>query len=247
MKQVDLEKYGIDRNRLPRHIAIIMDGNGRWARQHGMPRSIGHREGAKSVRDIVETAGVIGIKYLTLYTFSEENWNRPKKEITSLMNLLQHLLRKEAEELNKNNVRLSFIGRLYKFPENVRAEMERAKNLTASNTGLNLTLALSYGGRSEIIDGIRKILADPSMSSQELSEDRFRKYLYDPELPDPDLLIRTSGELRVSNFLLWQIAYTEIWVTPVLWPDFRTEHLLQGIAEYQKRKRRFGRVDSTLY
>jgi len=242
LRRVDLEKYGIDSTRLPKHIAIIMDGNGRWAKQHGMPRSIGHREGAKSVRDIVETSSVVGIKYLTLYTFSEENWDRSKKEINSLMNLLTSLLRKETPELNKNNVRLSFIGRLHKFPERVRDEMEKAKSLTAANTGLNLTLALSYGGRSEIIDSIKKLLADPSISSQELNEGNFKEYLYDPKLPDPDLLIRTSGELRVSNFLLWQIAYTEIWVTPVLWPDFRTEHLLQGIAEYQKRERRFGRV-----
>lgn len=246
MRQLDLEKYGIDRERLPQHIAIIMDGNGRWAKQHGMPRNIGHREGAKSVRDIVETSSVIGIKYLTLYTFSEENWSRPPKEVNALMNLLTNLLRKETPELNKNNVRLLFIGRLYKFPEKVRTEIDKAKNLTAANTGLNLTLALSYGGRSEIIDGIKKILADQSISFQELNEDNFKEYLYDSKLPDPDLLIRTSGEFRVSNFLLWQIAYTEIWITPVLWPDFRAQHLLQGIAEYQQRERRFGRVKSNL-
>ncbi|MDI6840810.1 MAG: isoprenyl transferase [bacterium] len=236
---IDLAKHGIDKNKLPNHIAIIMDGNGRWAKNRGLPRIEGHREGIESVRDIVESCGDIGISNLTLYTFSEENWNRPMSEITELMKLLTHTLESELYELNKNKVRVQFIGRLHKLPYSVRTRMQKMIETTKNNTGLNLTLALSYGGRSEIIDAVRKIIRS---NVKRIDERTFKKYLYAPELPDPDLLIRSSGEQRISNFLLYQIAYTEIYITPVLWPDFRTAELIQAIQEYQRRKRKFGKI-----
>ncbi len=239
MKEIDLEKYGIDPKNLPRHIAIIMDGNGRWAKKRGLPRVEGHRKGVESVRDIVESCGVIGIKQLTLYTFSEENWYRPKPEVIALMKLLNELLDKELPEFMENNVKVSFIGRIYKLPRSLQRKIRKVEEATGKNTGLHLILAISYGGRDEIIDAVNKII---EAGLRKVNERIFRKYLYLPEMEDPDLLIRTGGEMRVSNFLLYQIAYTELWVTDVLWPDFRTEHLLQAIRDYQKRERRFGRV-----
>lgn len=230
---------------IPRHIAIIMDGNGRWADQHKLPRIAGHTAAMEAVRDIVKTCGELGIEYLSLYVFSSENWQRPKSEVRALMRLLKDTIRREVAELMKNNVRLSAMGRLSDLPSEARAELTKAINLTSQNTGLNLVLALSYGGRNEILDAIRKIAQDVSnknISLSEINSSKFKEYLYIPELPDPDLLIRTSGEMRISNFLLWQIAYTELWVTSVLWPDFRKEHLFQALKDYEKRERRFGKI-----
>ncbi len=237
MKNVDLKEYGINKEKLPTHIAIIMDGNGRWAEEKGLPRNKGHEQGVKSVRDIVETCGDIGIDYLTLYTFSEENWKRPRQEVFFLMRLLANLLDKELKELLRNNVKVKFIGRLHKLPKYVTNRIQKMTEKTKSNTGLTLTLAISYGGRSEIIDAVNQILKD---GIKEISEDIFRQYLYDPSLPDPDLLIRTASEFRISNFLLYEIAYTELFITPLLWPEFRTDQLLAAIKDYQKRERKFG-------
>lgn len=237
MRGIDLKKYKINKRRLPRHIAIIMDGNGRWAEQRKLKRIEGHREGIESVRNIIESCGEIGISYLTLYTFSEENWRRPITEIREIMGLLSNHLDSELPELNKNKVKVQFIGRLHKLGKDIRRKIKKMVDVTQNNTGLCLTLALSYGGRAEIIDAVRKIIRS---GVRRINEKSFKKYLYAPNLPDPDLLIRTSGEQRISNFLLYQIAYTEILITPVLWPDFRTAELLQAIYEYQQRIRRFG-------
>lgn len=239
MKNVDLSKYRIDKSRLPRHIAIIMDGNGRWAKEKKLPRIKGHKEGIESVREIVETCGAIDIPYLTLYTFSEENWCRPLTEIKEIMNLLYDHLESELYELNRNRVKVQFIGRLHKLSRKIRARMEKMVEITKNNTGLCLTLAISYGGRAEIIDAVHKII---NSEVKRINEKTFKKYLYTSNLPDPDLLIRTSGEQRISNFLLYQIAYSEIYISPVFWPDFRTNDLLQAIYEYQCRERRFGRI-----
>ncbi|MCK4351949.1 isoprenyl transferase [candidate division WOR-3 bacterium] len=238
MKGISLTKYNIDKARLPAHIAIIMDGNGRWAKKRHLPKIEGHKKGIESVRDIVESCGEIGIHYLTLYTFSEENWKRSVLEIRNLMHLLQEHLDKELDELNKDNVRVWFIGRLYKFPLSIRQRIQKMLTTTQNNTGLTLILALSYGGKAEIVDAVQKIINN---EIKKINENSFKKYLYAPKLPDPDLLIRTSGEQRISNFLLYQTAYTEIWVTDVLWPDFETPHLLQAIQNYQHRKRKFGK------
>lgn len=226
---------------IPEHIAIIMDGNGRWAEKRNFPRIAGHRAAVKPVKDVVRTCGELGVKYLTLYAFSTENWQRPKTEVKMLMNFLKETIRNEIDEINENNVRLLTIGRTGQLPSYVLKELRSAIEKTSANTGLNLILALSYGGRAEIIDAIKKLCKE-NTDPETLSEKLFSNYLYNPEIPDPDLLIRTSGEFRVSNFLLWQIAYTEIWVTKVLWPDFKKKHLLEAIGDYQKRERRFGRV-----
>jgi undecaprenyl diphosphate synthase len=230
---------------LPRHVAVIMDGNGRWARQRGLPRVAGHRAARKSVRDTVEAAAQLGLKILTLYTFSRENWNRPDDEVSALMGFLKDTLREELQDLSTNNVKLNAIGRLDELPEGVRAELENAIATLSSNDGLILNLALSYSGRTEIVDAVNKIVGlakAGEISAGDIDEAGFRRFLYSPELPDPDLLIRTSGEIRLSNFLLWQIAYAEIWITPVLWPDFRRRHLYQAIESFQVRERRFGKV-----
>jgi undecaprenyl diphosphate synthase len=239
------EKRILGAGNLPRHVAIIMDGNGRWAKRRGLPRIAGHRAGIKGVREAVKGCGNLGVEYLTLYTFSVENWRRPAAEVRALMTFLRQTLRNEVKELDRNNVRLRAIGRTEDLPEAVRAELERAMAGLDKNTGLNLVLALSYGGRAEILDASVALGADIAagrLDRKNVTEDVLRSYLYSADFPDPDLLIRTSGEMRVSNFLLWQIAYSEIWITDVLWPDFRRRHLYQGIAEYQKRERRFGRV-----
>jgi undecaprenyl diphosphate synthase len=237
MREIDLQKYHIDKTKLPYHIAIIMDGNSRWAKNKNLPTIEGHREGIESVRDIVESCGIIGIKYLTLYTFSEENWKRSPMEVREIMNLLYEHLESELDELNKNQVKVQFIGRLHKLPRKIQTRIEKMIFVTQNNKGLCLTLAISYGGRAEIVDAVKKIIA---LGVKKITAKSFKKYLYLPDLPDPDLLIRTSGEQRISNFLLYQIAYTELYITPTLWPDFRTTHLLQAIHNYQQRERRFG-------
>ena len=235
----------VDRTRLPTHIAIIMDGNGRWAEKKGLPRIEGHRVGVNCVKEIVRFCGDLGIGVLTLYTFSTENWARPEVEVKVLMSLLQRYLRREIEELNRNHVRLRAIGRLEELPLPVRKELENCVRVTSKNDGLILNLALNYGGRADIVDGARKLASDVKdgkLKLEDIDEELFSRYLYTSGLPDPELLIRTGGDTRVSNFLLWQISYAEIWVTAVCWPDFGKRHLLQAIVDYQKRERRFGKV-----
>ena len=235
----------LDPARLPRHIAIIMDGNGRWARRRHLPRVAGHRAGVAAVRSTVETAARIGIPALTLYAFSEENWKkRPKSEVDFLMRLLCRYLKAEIKTLNDNNIRLRYIGRQNELPEAVQREMTEARELTGSNTGMILTLALNYSARSEIVDAFRSLAAaaarNGGLGHLEVNEQLISEHLYTRDLPDPDLVVRTSGEMRLSNFLLWQLAYAEIYVTQTLWPDFRGLQLLEGIEEYQKRERRYG-------
>jgi undecaprenyl diphosphate synthase len=232
----------IDFSRLPRHIAVIMDGNGRWARGRNLPRIEGHRAGSKAVREIVEAAARLGIQVLSLYAFSRENWKRPRVEVSRLWRLLREFLRREDKNLMKNGIRLRVIGRREDIPPAVVREFERVEALTRANRHLTVVLALNYGGRTEIVDAARRLLAAGPAAADGLDEARFAGYLYTDGLPDPDLLIRTSGEMRVSNFLLWQIAYAELWMTPVLWPDFRRLHLLQAILEFQRRERRFGDI-----
>jgi len=233
-------------DKLPRHIAIIMDGNGRWAHERGlMDRIRGHEAGSQSVRVAVRACGALGVQALTLYAFSVENWNRPKPEIEALMGLLESFLQQELDEIRSNNVRLVVSGRISDMPESTQRILNDAIRESASNTGLILNLALSYGGRTEILDAVRRIAAEVqqgTLAASEISEEHIAARLYHPEIPDPDLLIRTSGEMRVSNFLLWEIAYTEIYVSPVLWPDFRRKHLYEAILNYQSRERRFGKV-----
>lgn len=228
-------------DRLPRHIAVIMDGNGRWAAQRHLPRVEGHRAGIESVRDIVETSARLGVGVLTLYAFSVENWKRPITEVSTLMSLLKRYLRLELKTLLQNNIRFKVIGRFEELPPDVQSELKAAEDRTASNTGMQFNIALNYGGRAEIVEAARRLLVS-GVAPGELDEARFAGCLYTAGQPDPDLLIRTSGEMRVSNFLLWQIAYAEIWVTETLWPDFRARHLLEGILEYQKRDRRYGGI-----
>jgi len=242
-----IERKIIKKGNLPRHVAIIMDGNGRWARKRGLPRVAGHRAGIKAVREVVKGCGNLGIEYLTLYTFSVENWNRPVREVNALMRFLRETLRNEVDDLDRNNVRLMTIGRIEDLPPSVRREMERAQRILDDNTGLTLVLALSYGGRVEIVEAMRKIarmVKQGKLSPEEIDLDTVSQNLYTDGMPDPDLLIRTSGEMRISNFLLWQIAYSELWITDVLWPDFRRKHLYEAIMAYQGRERRFGRVPS---
>ncbi|HEX9427488.1 MAG TPA: isoprenyl transferase [Candidatus Polarisedimenticolia bacterium] len=234
----------IDFERLPRHVAIIMDGNGRWARSRNLPRVAGHRAGIAAVRDVVETAARLGCQVLTLYAFSVENWKRPRYEIDTLMALLREYLKRELDTLQANNIAFNVIGRIEELNAKVRKELQTAIEATAANTGLLFNIALSYGGRAEIVDACNRILADGIGQGRPapIDETTFARYLYTAGQPDPDLLIRTSGELRISNFLLWQIAYAEIWVTETLWPDFRRPELLRAIVDYQKRERRYGRV-----
>ena len=234
----------VDFDRLPRHIAVIMDGNGRWAAAQGLPRVEGHRAGAASVHEIAEAAARLGIGYLTLFAFSSENWKRPASEVGRLWRLLRQKLAKEDGLLVKNDLRFRVIGRRQGIPGLVLREIERVEALTRENRRMTLVVALNYGGRDEIVDAARRILEDGRIAPDELDEKAFAARLSTEGMPDPDLLIRTSGELRVSNFLLWQIAYTEIFVTPVLWPDFRRKNLLEAVLEYQKRDRRFGDVRS---
>ncbi len=229
------------------HIAIIMDGNGRWARKRGLPRVIGHREGVESVREVVKICRDLHIKYLTLYTFSTENWKRPRAEVQTLMNMLEEMIVKETPELHKNNVRINAIGRLNELYPNAKMALDNALELTKNNKRLVLTLCLNYGGQGEIVDAVKKIImADrkKQINLEEFNEAEFTNYLYDPNLPPPDLLIRTGAEHRerISNFLLWQIAYSEIYFTRTLWPDFRKKEFLKAIEDYNKRERLFGAV-----
>ncbi len=238
-KQDELKKSGV----IPKHIAIIMDGNGRWAKQRGYSRVYGHKQGVKSVRDIVEACGQLGVKYLTLYTFSTENWKRPKSEVTVLMKLLIKALRDETDKLHENNVRLIASGNLKTLPDLVRKELLEAIERTKNNKLMTLNLAISYSGRWDILTAVKNILCDyenSKISLNDINENIFRKYLSTKDIPDPDLLIRTGGEFRISNFLLWQIAYTEIYIDNTFWPDFRREHLYKAIREFQNRERRFG-------
>nr|WP_277995799.1 isoprenyl transferase [Moorella thermoacetica] len=233
----------LDRERLPRHVAIIMDGNGRWARSRGLPRLAGHRAGVESLRDIVRACVDWGIGILTVYAFSTENWKRPHEEVEGLMNLLVEYLRRELAELRREGVQVRAIGRLESLPRQAREELERARKETAANKRLILNLALNYGGRSELVDACRRIatlVARGELDPGEIDEEVINNFLYTAGLPDPDLLIRPSGEMRVSNFLLWQLAYTEFWVTDIYWPDFRREDLRRALLDYQQRERRFG-------
>ena len=228
---------------IPAHVAIIMDGNGRWAKQRHLPRVEGHRQGAESVRNIVRAAGEAGVKYLTLYAFSVENWSRPKDEVDTLMKYLARYLKNEIGELTRNNVRLEVIGQIYRLPEFVQEQLEKTKAALAKNNGLTLILALSYGGRTEIIEAVRDIAAKVKagrLEPEEINEQVITQHLYTRNFPDPDLLVHTSGEMRVSNFLLWQISYAELVVTPTLWPDFRKPQFLEALEEYARRHRRFG-------
>ena len=231
----------IDQNQIPDHIAIIMDGNGRWARAKTLPRIAGHKQGVKAVRNITEICGELGVKYLTLYTFSEENWNRPQMEVSALMKLLVSSLKREVRDLDKNNVRFTVIGNVSKMDKFVQNELNEAIELTQNNDGLNLNLALSYGGRQEIITAFKRLYSQIN-SSDEITEAQFESHLYTANIPDPDLLIRTGGEMRVSNFLLWQIAYTEFHITNTFWPAFGRKELLMAISDYQQRERRFGKI-----
>ncbi|HKQ39534.1 MAG TPA: isoprenyl transferase [Verrucomicrobiae bacterium] len=228
---------------LPTHVAIIMDGNGRWARRRNLPRVEGHRMGAESVRTIVRVAGEIGIKYLTLYAFSVENWTRPKDEVDTLMKYLERYLRSETPELDRNNVRLEVIGQVYRLPESVQKELKKSIVTLSKNNGLTVVMALSYGARTEMVDAVRAIaekVEKGKLDPAEINETVISQHLYTRNIPDPDLLVRTSGEMRVSNFLLWQISYAELVVTPTLWPDFRKAQFFEALEDYARRERRFG-------
>jgi len=231
---------------LPRHVAVIMDGNGRWARERGLPHIEGHRRGAESVREIVRVSGELGIDYLTLYAFSTENWNRPKAEVTGLMRLLEFYLKQEVAELNKSNVRLTAIGRIQELPDSAQRQLQKSIDALKKNTGLTLVLALSYGSRAEVVDAVRSICREVKggrLDVEGIDEKVISQHLYTRSIPDPDLLIRTSGEMRVSNFLLWQISYAEMYVTETLWPDFREDAYMKALEDYSGRDRRFGRVN----
>jgi undecaprenyl diphosphate synthase len=231
----------VDFDRLPRHVAVIMDGNGRWAAQRHLPRVEGHRAGIESVRDVVECSARLGIQVLTLYAFSVENWKRPAMEVSTLMSLLKRYLRLELNTLIRNNIRFNVIGREGELARDIRNELKAAEAKTADSTGMLFNIALNYGGRAEIVEAAKRLLS-AGVRPEDLDEQRFAGFLYTAGQPDPDLLIRTSGEIRVSNFLLWQIAYAEIWVTDTLWPDFRKRDLLEAILAYQKRDRRYGGI-----
>ncbi len=229
--------------RLPKHVAIIMDGNGRWARKRRLPRIAGHRAGMNAVRRVIEACAELRIPYLTLYAFSVENWKRPRREVELLMQLLKEYLKKGVADLDRHNIRLGVIGRIAELPASVRQGLRAAVGKTQSNTGLRLTLALNYGGRAELVDAFRSLMSEHASAAGAApppDEEAIRRHLYTSDLPDPDLLIRTSGEMRLSNFLLWQVAYAEIWVTETLWPDFGKKDLLEALLDYQKRERRYG-------
>jgi len=241
----DIEDSIINKNNIPKHIAIIMDGNGRWAKAHSLPRIAGHKEGIDSVRAITKKCGDIGVKHLSLYTFSSENWSRPIKEVKALMGLLLLTIRREIKDLNKNNVRLTTIGNMSDLPDDARKGMEEGLKITENNSGLNLILALSYGGRQEILKMVQSIArkaVNGEIEPEKLSEGDIVNELDTAKIPDPDLLIRTGGDQRISNFLLWQIAYSEIYVTDTYWPEFKEKELLDAVADFQDRERRFGRI-----
>ena len=239
----------IDKNKVPQHIAIIMDGNGRWAKKRGLRRIFGHRNGVEAVRESVKAAVEVGVGYLTLYAFSTENWSRPQSEVDALMSLLVEAIVKETEELHKNNVQLKAIGDIKSFPENVRNKLNQSIQYTSNNTGLILSLALSYSSRWEIIEAVKHIANDVTngdLAIDSISDKVFGNYLTTKDIPDPELLIRTSGEQRISNFMLWQLAYTELYFPEILWPDFRQKHFFDAIIEYQKRERRFGKTSEQI-
>ncbi len=245
-KSEDFFLKRIDKDKLPLHIAIIMDGNGRWAKKRGLPRIAGHKAGTETVRRIVKIAAELNIRYLTLYAFSIENWRRPKGEVSALMNLIEEMLDAEAKDLHKNNVKFIVIGRLNKLSESLQKSIRDVMAITKNNTGLTLVLAINYGGRTEIVDCVRQIadkVKQKKLEPSKINEDTIIKHLYLPEVPDPDILIRSGGEKRVSNFLLWEIAYSEFWITPVLWPDFKRSDFFQAVFDFQRRKRRFGGLE----
>jgi len=238
-------KIELDMSKIPKHIAIIMDGNGRWAKKRNLPRALGHKAGVEAIRKIVKECNNLGVEYLTLYAFSTENWNRPLKEVDSLMKLLVEYLKNEFEELNANNVVINSIGNISELPLICKTELNHAYEKTKNNKGLILNLALNYGGRNEIVDAVKEISLDlmsKKISKDEINEDLLSKHMYTSGMPDPDLIIRPSGELRLSNFLLWQSAYSELWFSDINWPDFHEEELKAAILNYQKRDRRFGKV-----
>ncbi|MGB2769227.1 MAG: isoprenyl transferase [Candidatus Zixiibacteriota bacterium] len=240
-----LKENILNKGNLPGHIAIIMDGNGRWAKRRGLPRTAGHKAGVKAVKRIVRAAGDMGISVLTLFTFSQENWKRPKNEVSAIMKLLYETTKREINELDKNNVKLITTGKTDEFSPRRRQILQEAMERTKDNTGLVLNLALNYGGRTEILDAVKKIAGDVKrgkLDPEQLTEESFSDYLYTNTLPDPDLLIRTSGEMRISNFLLWQTSYTELYVTDVLWPNFSVRDFYEAVQDYQSRERRFGRL-----
>jgi undecaprenyl diphosphate synthase len=242
-------RNSLDNKNIPEHIAIIMDGNGRWAQKQGATRVFGHQHGVEAVRSVVEGAGEVGVKYLTLYAFSTENWERPRFEVDALMGLLVHTIDAETQSLMKNNVRLSTIGDISKMPDKVREKLLKCIKTLESNTGLNLILALSYSSKWEILEAVKKIAQDAKdgkILPKNIDDKLFRKYLTTVDIPDPELLIRTSGEQRISNFLLWQIVYSELYFTETLWPDFRKEDLFEAIYKYQHRERRFGKTSEQL-
>ena len=233
----------LDHKKLPQHIAIIMDGNGRWAKKRGLPRSAGHLAGVKTVRRIVRTSSNIGIKFLTMYAFSTENWKRPKDEVSTIMSLFKIYLKKEISTFNKNDVRLNVIGNTEDLSDDLQKILNNALKKTSANKGLTFTLAINYGSRQEIINAVKNIVNDveKGIITRDINENTISRYLYTSDLPDPDLLIRTSGEMRISNFLLWQLSYAEIWVTDTYWPDFEQTEYIKAILDYQNRQRRFGK------
>lgn len=239
------EEISLDMNNIPKHIAIIMDGNGRWAKQRNLPRSLGHKAGVETVREIVKECSKLGVKYLTLYVFSTENWKRPAEEVNSLMKMLARYLKSETDELDSNNVIINSIGDVSKLPQKCREELESSYERTKNNTGMVLNLALNYGGRSDIVNAVKKIVTDlrnKKISENDINEEMFSNYLYTAGMPDPDLIIRPSGEKRISNFLLWQCSYSEFWYSNINWPDFKKEDLHRAIYDYQNRDRRFGGI-----
>ncbi len=239
----------LKKNYIPHHVAVIMDGNGRWAELHGNDRIFGHRQGVDAVRSVVEGAGEAGIEYLTLYAFSTENWDRPKEEVNALMSLLVNAIIQETKNLNEKNVKMLAIGDLASLPDDVQSKLDEAIQSTSSNTGLNLVLALSYSGRWELVEAVKKIVRETKngeLTENQITECLISNHLSTAGIPDPELLIRTSGEYRISNFLLWQIAYSEFYFTPLLWPDFRKENLFEAIADFQCRERRFGKTSEQI-
>ena len=242
-----MREESICSDRIPRHVAIIMDGNGRWAEARGLERNAGHRAGIEAVREVLRAANDLGVRFLTLYAFSSENWGRPQDEVRELMRLLEHYLVEEIQEVMDNGIRVRAMGRLDRLPPNIQKSVRDAVERSATNQAMTVVFALSYGGRAEIVDAARKIARDAAAGELDphgIDEKVFSSYLYEPELPDPDLLIRTGAEFRVSNFLLWQIAYTELYTTPLMWPDFRREHLAEAVLHYQSRERRFGKTSA---
>jgi undecaprenyl diphosphate synthase len=237
----------LDPSRIPTHVAIVMDGTGRWAAQRGLPRTKGHEAGEQALYDVVEGALDVGLRYLTVYAFSTENWRRPRAEVRWLMNFNRTLIRRRRDELHDRGVQIRFIGRRdWRMPRSVQREMDDAERMTRRNSRLQLNVALNYGGRTEIVDAVKRLLAEHDagrLRGERLTEASISRRLYRPDVPDPDLVIRTSGEMRISNFLIWEAAYAELWFTPVLWPDFNREHLFEAIRDFQKRDRRYGALD----